>query len=60
MDNIIPIIAVFASSEDEYVQNKNDFFEKVHKVISNVGNSREMIMLGDLNGKTGIRKDCRL
>lgn len=42
-----------AISHYEPVVVKDQLFEKLEKFITNIGNSREIITLGDLNIRTG-------
>jgi len=39
-------------SENKEINSKNQFFAKFNGVIANVGNTRELFMLGDFNGRT--------
>lgn len=49
----ITVIAVYALSDDKNVPKKQDFFDKIEKLFSEIGDFREIIKLDDLNGKSG-------
>lgn len=52
----ITIIGVYALNDVAPDHEKDEFFEKLNSVITDIGNSREIIVLGDLNGRTGRKK----
>lgn len=52
----ITIIGVYAVNDDALVNIKDGFFEKLHSEIANIGRSREIIILGDLNSRTGKKQ----
>lgn len=52
----ISIIAVYAISDDEPTDKKDDFFCRLNSVIQSVGNNREIILLGDFNSRTGSQR----
>jgi endonuclease/exonuclease/phosphatase (EEP) superfamily protein YafD len=50
------ILGIYAISEDESTLVKKDFFGKLNEVIDEIGNSREILMAGDFNSRTGKKK----
>lgn len=44
---------MYSLSNDVAITKKGLFFEKLSKEIMKVGNNREIIILGDLNSRTG-------
>jgi len=50
------IIGVYGVNEDENINVKDTFYEQLNNQIINTGSSRELILLGDFNARTG-RKD---
>ncbi|XP_072377962.1 uncharacterized protein [Diabrotica undecimpunctata] len=40
--------------------NKDEFFEKLNDIITNIGKSRELIILGDLNSRVGQRINSKV
>ncbi|XP_044753786.1 craniofacial development protein 2-like [Coccinella septempunctata] len=56
----ITILAVYAISEDENASIKDDFFERLNEVVQNVGLNREIILMGDFNGRTGSRRNDKV
>ena len=49
------ILGIYAISEDENISVKEDFFGKLNEEIAEVGNSREILIAGDFNSRTGKR-----
>ncbi|XP_030752879.1 craniofacial development protein 2-like [Sitophilus oryzae] len=49
----ITIIGVYAVNDDTLVKDKEKFFEQLSYEISKIGQSREIILTGDLNSRTG-------
>jgi hypothetical protein len=49
------ILGICAISNDENVLAKGDFFGKLNEVIAEMGNSREVLIAGDFNRRTGER-----
>lgn len=47
------VIGVYAISEDEPVHTKENFFNKLNDIIEGIGNTREIIIAGDFNSRTG-------
>jgi hypothetical protein len=47
------ILGIYAISDDEHAVVKGDFFGKLNEVIVETGNSREILIAGDLNSRTG-------
>lgn len=56
----VTVIAAYAPSDDERVATKQEFFEKMEETVANIGNDREIIMLGDFNSRTGCRTDSKV
>lgn len=54
------IIAVYALSDDQPVTKKDKFFAELDVVISDIESSREVILLGDFNGRTGRHKNSKV
>lgn len=55
--HLLPPIYALISWHDERIAIKREFFEKIKEVLTNIGSNREIIMLGDLNSRTGCQKD---
>lgn len=51
----LTIFGVYAINDDAPVNKRDEFFEQLHRGISSIGNTREVIILGDLNGRTGSK-----
>ena len=47
------IIGVYGPNEDETVANKNFFYETLQRVITDLGNNRELVIIVDFNARTG-------
>ena len=47
------ILGIYAISYDENGVVKEEFFGKLNKVIVEIGNSREILIAGDFNSRTG-------
>ena len=47
------ILGIYAISEDENILLKEDFLRKLNKVKTEIGNSREILIAGDFNSRTG-------
>jgi endonuclease/exonuclease/phosphatase family metal-dependent hydrolase len=52
MQTKITIIGIYAPYKNEKVNTKNQSFVKFNKMIANIGNTRELFLLGDFNDKT--------
>ena len=47
------ILGIYAISDDENAAVKEDFLGKLNEVIVALGNSREILIAGDFNSRTG-------
>lgn len=47
------IIGIYTVNEDALVSDKEVFFNKLNETIKKIGRSREVIILGDFNSRTG-------
>jgi endonuclease/exonuclease/phosphatase family metal-dependent hydrolase len=47
------ILGIYAISDDENVLVKENFLGKLNEVIVEIGNSREILIAGDFNSRTG-------
>ena len=47
------ILGINAISDDENVLVKEDFLGKLNEVIAEIRNSREILIAGDFNSRTG-------
>ncbi|XP_030757605.1 craniofacial development protein 2-like [Sitophilus oryzae] len=56
----VTIFGVYAISDDEPYHKKDDFFGKLNKEITKIGNGRELIILGDFNGRVGRRTNHKV
>jgi hypothetical protein len=54
------ILGIYAISNDENVLVKEDFLGKLYEVIVGSGNSREILIAGDFNSRTGKQLMTRL
>lgn len=50
------IIAIYAPSGEENVNEKDDFFEKLNDVIAQVDSAPEVILISEFNGRIGKQK----
>ncbi|XP_030762950.1 craniofacial development protein 2-like [Sitophilus oryzae] len=57
--NII-IIAAYAPSEDERDSVKQDFFDKLDQLLEDFSRYRDVILLGDFNGRTGRKNNSQI
>ena len=55
----ITILGVYAISEDEPVAKKDEFYNKLNRTIDEIGNNREIIMMGDFNARIKKMVDSR-
>lgn len=51
----ITVLCVYAPSNDKVDLEKVQFYEKLNEILVNIGTTREIILLGDFNGRTGIK-----
>lgn len=56
----ITILGVYAVSDDEPFSIKDEFFERVNDEINKIGNTREVIIVGDLNSRVGQRTNSKI
>ena len=49
----LTILRMYAISDDEHAVVKEDFCWKLNEVIVEIGNSREILIVGDFNSRTG-------
>ncbi|XP_072398049.1 uncharacterized protein [Diabrotica undecimpunctata] len=56
----ITILGIYAISDDETYTNKDEFFAKVNDEITKIGNRRELVVMGDLNGRVGRKVDNKV
>jgi endonuclease/exonuclease/phosphatase family metal-dependent hydrolase len=47
------IIGVYGPNENEPIVNKEFFYETLQRVITDFGNNRELVLIGDFNTRTG-------
>ena len=47
------VIGVYGPNEDEPAVNKEFFYEILQRVITEFGNNRELVLIGDFNAHTG-------
>lgn len=51
----ITVLGVYGVNDDASVGAKDQFFEQLNNEILKIGDMREVIAIGDLNGRTGHR-----
>lgn len=51
------IIAAYGPSEDAKVEEKDGFFNVMTILLNSISNRKEIILMGDLNGKVGQRRN---
>ncbi|XP_044761629.1 uncharacterized protein LOC123318912 [Coccinella septempunctata] len=51
----ITVLGVYGVSNDTNRDEKEKFFDELNQEIAKIGNNRELIIMGDLNGRTGRR-----
>ena len=47
------ILEIYAISDDENAVVKEDIFGKLNEVIAEIGNSRELLIVGDFSNRKG-------
>ena len=47
------VIGVYAPTDDATLEVKDEFYENMTEVLDNIGRRNEIILMGDLNGRTG-------
>jgi len=50
---ITGIIGIYEPNEDNVVTVKNEFFTNLNKEIVKSGSGRQLILMGDMNGRIG-------
>ena len=55
----ITLLGVYGVNDDATVLVKDQFFEQLNDEVLKVGATREVIVMGDLNGRTGQRRNCK-
>lgn len=55
----VTIIGVYAVNDDALVNKKDELFEQLSFEITKIGHSREIVLLGDLNARTGRKSGDR-
>lgn len=55
MGRRLAIFGIYAPNEDEPPQIKETFYEELQAALDNVGDNREIIMLGDFNARVGCK-----
>jgi len=53
----IVIIAAYGPTEDTNVTIKDDFESKLASLLDNIGNRKEILLMGDLNARTGTEQE---
>ncbi|MBV2145728.1 MAG: hypothetical protein KTM48_03335, partial [Wolbachia endosymbiont of Pissodes strobi] len=56
----ITVLGIYTISDDEPVAIKDAFFEKLNEVLTDIGDTRDVIMLGDFNSRTGKKINNRV
>ena len=54
------VIVVYGPNEGEPVANKNFFYETLQRVVTEFGNNRELVLIGDFNARTGRRNSSNI
>jgi len=53
LKNRFTIISVYGRNEDETVANKEHFYETLQRIVTDFGNSRELVFWGDFTARRG-------
>ncbi|KAL3278586.1 hypothetical protein HHI36_016131, partial [Cryptolaemus montrouzieri] len=53
----IVIVGVYASSNDADVEIKDPFYIQLDNVLSKVRRDKEVLFMGDLNGRVGVEEN---
>jgi len=53
----LTIIGIYARNEDNGITVKNAFFANLHEEIVKSGSGRKLILMGDMNGRTGRKTE---
>ena len=56
----VTLIGVYGVNDDAQIAVKDQFFEQLNDEVLQVGTTREVIVIGDLNGRVGNRRDCKI
>ena len=56
----ITIIGTYGPNDDARVEEKTEYYELLEEIISQIGQTREVIILGDLNARTGTRTNDKI
>nr|XP_018896775.1 PREDICTED: uncharacterized protein LOC109030332 [Bemisia tabaci] len=56
----IALLGVYGVNDDAPVGLKDQFFEQLNEEIEQIGTTREVLIMGDLNGRTGSRRGCKV
>ena len=54
------IIGVYGPNEDEPVANKDFFYETLQILVTDFGNNRELVIIGDFNARTGCSSNSHI
>lgn len=54
------MIGIYVLNDDAKVQAKDDFEEDLRKVVEDVSNSHEIIIVGDLNASVGRKRNNKV
>lgn len=56
----VVIIGVYAPTNDTKDQEKDTFWATLRETIEKIPRRKELIIMGDMNGRVGIRESCRI
>ena len=56
----VTILGVYGVNDDATIALKDQFFEELDEEVVKVGSGREVLVLGDLNGRTGSRVNSKI
>ena len=56
----VALLGVYGVNDDAPVNLKDQFFEQLNDEVLRVGRTREVIIMGDLNGRTGRRNGSKV
>ncbi|KAF2893966.1 hypothetical protein ILUMI_12207 [Ignelater luminosus] len=56
LGNDIVLIAIYAPNDDANIETKNEFDQHLTNILDNIGNRKEIFLVGDMNARVG-RKD---
>ncbi|XP_049772446.1 uncharacterized protein LOC126159060 [Schistocerca cancellata] len=58
--NVVEIIGAYAPTNDTKDKEKDTFWATLRETIEKIPRRKELIIMGDMNGRVGIRESCKI